>query len=62
MWAIASEPACLMPVAADDGPRRVFWRLIGCKGIRGGSISVPVTCGDAFTILIEVLGAQYEVE
>ena len=60
--AVASESAFLVPVAAVEGLRRVFWRLIGFKGMRGGSISVPFTCGDALTELVVVLGFQYEVE
>ena len=51
-----------MPVAPAEGVRRVFWRLIGFKGIRGGSISVPFTCGDALTESVKVVGFQYEIE
>ena len=62
MGAIASEPTDLMPMAAAEGSRRAFWRLIGFNGIRGGSINIPFTCGDAVTRFVEVVGCQYEVE
>ena len=59
---VASDSAVLIPLAAVDELSRVFWRLIGFNGIRGGSINLPFTCGDAFTGLVEILGFQYEVE
>ena len=62
MGAVASELAILMPVTAAERLSRVFWRLIGFKGIRGGSISVPFTFGDRFTKLVKALGVQYDVE
>ena len=60
--AVASEAAILMQAAAAEGVKRVFWRLIGFKGMRGGSISVPFMCGDALTESVRVMGFQYEVE
>ena len=62
MGAVASDSAVFMPVTAADGLSSVFWRLIGFNGIRGGSINLPFTSGDAFTGLAEILGFQYEVE
>lgn len=52
----------LTPVTATAGLSRMFWQLIGFNGIRGGSISVPFTCEDAFTGVVEALGFQYDVE
>ena len=49
-------------VAPFEGLRRVFWRSIGFKGIRGGSISVHFRCDDALAEMAEVMGLQYEVE
>ena len=60
--AVASEAVILMPAAAAEGLRRVFWRSIGFKGIRGGSISVPFRYGDALTESVKAVGFQYEVE
>ena len=63
MGAVASDDlATLTPVTATEGLGRMFWRLIGFNGIRGGSISVPFTCEDAFTGVVEALGFQYDVE
>lgn len=50
-----------MPGAAVEGTTRVLWRLIGFKGIRGGSIGVP-NARDGLTEVANVLGFQYEVE
>ena len=60
--ALVLELAVFVLVAAVEELRSVFWRLIGFKGIRGGSISVPFTCGDASAKLVKVVGFQYEVE
>ena len=62
MGVVAFSSALLVPVAGAERLSRVFWRLIGFKGIRGGSISEPFTRGDAVTELVEILGFQYEVE
>ena len=62
MGAVASDSAVFMPLTAVDELSSVFWRLIGFNGIRGGSINLPFTSGDAFTGLVEILGFQYEVE
>ena len=59
---VASDSAVLIPLTTADELSRVFWRLIGFNGIRGGSINLPFTSGDAFTGLVEIPGFQYEVE
>lgn len=62
MGVVASDVAVFMPLIAVDELSRVFWRLIGFNGIRGGSINLPFTSGDVFMGLAEILGFQYEVE
>ena len=58
MGAVASDSAVFMPLTAADEWSSVFWRLIGFNGIRGGSRNLPLTSGDAFTGLVEILGFQ----
>ena len=62
MGAVASDSTVFLPLAAADELSRVFCRLVGFNGIRGGSIKLPFTSGASFTEFVEILGFQYDVE